>query len=173
MTNVDDGERNPVAEAKFKPSTRLYVVLARKAPMGVVFRRGPSKQVLLVSWNMEKHEFRTTPPRPQRGSGMRHALLLLFLGLPLAGCAPPAGAPNDAGDGTIEIWRAPRGDADFIAAVANRHTFLFNGNLRADRISVVGSRLKALGCREPRLLREKAEDEGNDHIFYYSAWKCG
>src|SRR5689334_10667690 len=41
-----------------KPSTRLYVLLARKAPIGVVFRRGPSKQVLLLSWNTETHEIR-------------------------------------------------------------------------------------------------------------------
>ena len=40
------------------PSTRLYVLLARRAPLGVVFRRGPSKQVLVLSWQTEKHEFR-------------------------------------------------------------------------------------------------------------------
>jgi hypothetical protein len=57
MTNADQ-EGNPITAAKFKPSTRLYVILARRAPMGIVFRRRPSKQVLLVSWNTEKHEFR-------------------------------------------------------------------------------------------------------------------
>lgn len=39
-----------------KPSPRLYVLLARAAPVGVVFRRGPSKQVLVLSWNTETHE---------------------------------------------------------------------------------------------------------------------
>ena len=38
--------------------TRLYAILARKAPIGVVFRRGPSKQVLAIHWDTEKHEFR-------------------------------------------------------------------------------------------------------------------
>jgi hypothetical protein len=40
------------------PSTRLYVLLARRAPLGIVFRRGPSKQVLVLSWQTDKHEFR-------------------------------------------------------------------------------------------------------------------
>jgi hypothetical protein len=41
-----------------KPSTRLYVLLARKAPIAAVFRRGPSKRVLLLTWNTETHEVR-------------------------------------------------------------------------------------------------------------------
>lgn len=32
-------------------SVRLYVLLARKSPHAVVFRRGPSKQVLLLRWD--------------------------------------------------------------------------------------------------------------------------
>lgn len=36
---------------------RLYVILAREAPVGVVFRRGPSKQVLLVSWDTATDTF--------------------------------------------------------------------------------------------------------------------
>lgn len=40
------------------PSTRLYVLLARKAPLAVVLRRGPSKHVLALSWNTATHEFR-------------------------------------------------------------------------------------------------------------------
>jgi hypothetical protein len=39
-------------------STRLYVLLARTAPVGVVFRRGPSKHVLALSWDIQRHEFR-------------------------------------------------------------------------------------------------------------------
>lgn len=37
---------------------RLYAILARSAPVAVVFRRGPSKQVLLVSWRTDADEFR-------------------------------------------------------------------------------------------------------------------
>ena len=39
------------------PSTRLYAIVARKAPVAVVFRRGPSKQVLLVRWDTKTHRF--------------------------------------------------------------------------------------------------------------------
>ncbi len=39
------------------PSTRLFVILARKAPVAVVFRRGPSKQVKLIKWNTENDTF--------------------------------------------------------------------------------------------------------------------
>ena len=41
-----------------KPSTRIYAILARKAPIAVVFRRGPSRQVLTVAWDTNSHEFR-------------------------------------------------------------------------------------------------------------------
>ena len=37
-------------------STRLWVILARKAHAGVVFRRGPSKRVLLLRWRTDTHE---------------------------------------------------------------------------------------------------------------------
>jgi len=38
---------------KPKPaSTRLWVLLAREAPVGVIFRRGPSKQVQMIKWNL-------------------------------------------------------------------------------------------------------------------------
>jgi hypothetical protein len=39
-------------------SVRLYVLLARKSSRAVIFRRGPSKQVALVSWETDRHEFR-------------------------------------------------------------------------------------------------------------------
>jgi hypothetical protein len=38
-------------------ATRLFVLLAREAPVAVVFRRGPSGQVLLVRWNLQKDTF--------------------------------------------------------------------------------------------------------------------
>jgi hypothetical protein len=33
-----------------KSSTRIFAILARGAPVGVILRRGPSKQVLLIKW---------------------------------------------------------------------------------------------------------------------------
>jgi hypothetical protein len=36
---------------------RLYVILARKAPFGVVFRRGPSNHVLLIGWDTSNDIF--------------------------------------------------------------------------------------------------------------------
>jgi hypothetical protein len=50
--------RRSMALSASLPKTRLYVILARKSPVAVVFRRGPSKQVLMLSWNTESHEFR-------------------------------------------------------------------------------------------------------------------
>ncbi len=38
------------------PATRLWGIVARKAPRVVIFRRGPTKQVLLVSWHTDTHE---------------------------------------------------------------------------------------------------------------------
>jgi hypothetical protein len=109
---------------------------------------------------------------------MRDALLLLVVGLALAGCAPVRSSANDASDDTVQIWRPGTDDADFISAVLNRQTLMFNGDLWADRISVVGARLKSLGCRDPRLVREKAEalegtwSSGRKRVLYYGAWKC-
>ncbi len=40
-----------------KPQVRLYAILAREAPVAVVFRRGPSKRVLLVLWRTDTDEF--------------------------------------------------------------------------------------------------------------------
>ena len=36
---------------------RLYFILAREAPIGVIFRRGPSKWVQLIKWRTETDEF--------------------------------------------------------------------------------------------------------------------
>lgn len=38
-------------------STRLWVILARKAPVAVIFRRGPSRQVQLIKWNLNDDTF--------------------------------------------------------------------------------------------------------------------
>lgn len=40
-----------------KPQVRLYAILAREAPIAVVFRRGPSKRVLLVLWQTDSDCF--------------------------------------------------------------------------------------------------------------------
>jgi len=40
-----------------EPATRLWGVVARKAPRVVIFRRGPTRQVLLISWHTDTHEF--------------------------------------------------------------------------------------------------------------------
>jgi hypothetical protein len=40
-----------------KIPARLYCLLAREARIGVIFRRGPSRQVLLIRWNMAKDSF--------------------------------------------------------------------------------------------------------------------
>jgi hypothetical protein len=37
----------------------LFVILAREARTGVIFRRGPSKQVLLIKWNLKNDSFET------------------------------------------------------------------------------------------------------------------
>ncbi len=39
------------------PSTRLFVIRARAAPRAVIFRRGPTNQVLLLSWRMDTDVF--------------------------------------------------------------------------------------------------------------------
>jgi hypothetical protein len=39
------------------PPCRLGVIFARKAPVGVIFRRGPSKWVQLIKWNTREDTF--------------------------------------------------------------------------------------------------------------------
>jgi hypothetical protein len=51
---------------------------------------------------------------------------------------------------------APRRRA---ATFSNRPSLLFNSDLPADRRNVIGARLKRLGCRDPRLVRERAEEQ--------------
>jgi hypothetical protein len=45
------------ATAKSPPHARLHVLLARDAPVGVVIRRGPSKQVATLLWSRRTDEF--------------------------------------------------------------------------------------------------------------------
>ena len=40
-----------------KSTARLYVLLARGSSQGVIFRRGPSSQVLLIKWNLDDDSF--------------------------------------------------------------------------------------------------------------------
>ena len=40
-----------------KSPARLWVLLARAAPVGVIFRRGPSGQVLLIKWDTRRDRF--------------------------------------------------------------------------------------------------------------------
>jgi hypothetical protein len=37
--------------------TKLYCILAREADTAIIFRRGPSKQTCLISWNLKNHTF--------------------------------------------------------------------------------------------------------------------
>ena len=39
-------------------AVRLYALVARQARRALVFRRGPSKQVLLLSWDLEREVVR-------------------------------------------------------------------------------------------------------------------
>lgn len=41
------------------PSCRLYGILAREAPIGVLFRRGPSKEVQVILWDVKSDRFET------------------------------------------------------------------------------------------------------------------
>lgn len=49
---------DPMAEPKIFPP-RLHVLLARDAPVGVVFRRGPSRAVATLLWDRTDDTFRT------------------------------------------------------------------------------------------------------------------
>lgn len=46
-----------MSDAQRAPQTRLSVLLARQSRVAVVFRRGPSKQVLLVRWERDRDRF--------------------------------------------------------------------------------------------------------------------
>jgi hypothetical protein len=46
-----------VCEACVMKKTDLFVIIAREASVAVIFRRGPSRQILLIKWNMEDDTF--------------------------------------------------------------------------------------------------------------------
>src|SRR5262245_41328779 len=51
-------EEEDPAPVKHRPaSTRLFVILARRAPRAVIFRRGPSKHVALILWHTDTDKF--------------------------------------------------------------------------------------------------------------------
>ncbi len=56
---------DPKTKPRTEPSTRLYVILARKADRGVIFRRGPSKRVALIGWDTKADRWEK-PPKLQR-----------------------------------------------------------------------------------------------------------
>ena len=47
-------------------AARLFVLLARQAPIAVVFRRGPSKRVALLRWSTGTDQFETDRGQPAR-----------------------------------------------------------------------------------------------------------
>jgi hypothetical protein len=108
---------------------------------------------------------------------MSKALALLLVAFLLPGCAQRSAA--EVSDDTVELLPNRSGDADFLVLFLNRETLLYNGDLSADRIRITVSRLKSVGCREPRRLRERAEEQegtwsfGRKRVIYYSDWKCG
>jgi hypothetical protein len=53
---VENGKMSEAAKKKH-PSPRLSVLLASEAPVGVVFRRGPTKLVRAILWDRSTDEF--------------------------------------------------------------------------------------------------------------------
>ncbi len=106
----------------------------------------------------------------------RTALALPLVLALLGGCAGKSA--GETSDDIVEIMRDEAPIGDFIAMFSNRPTFLVNGDLPADRRNVIGARLKRLGCRDPRLIRERAEEQegtwsfGRKRMLYLSEWKC-
>lgn len=49
--------RSPSAKSAKAASCRLEILLARTAPVGVIFRRGPSQWVQLILWNTKSDKF--------------------------------------------------------------------------------------------------------------------
>ena len=92
--------------------------------------------------------------------------------------AAPRKAPASVSDDTVEVLPSHYDGADFLVLFLNRETLLYNGDLAADRRHITIGRLQSVGCRDPRLLRERAEEQGGTwsfgrkRVIYYSEWKC-
>jgi hypothetical protein len=110
---------------------------------------------------------------------MKNALAALLIALLLPACSGGSKGLGPVNDDSVQIMPDQASDADFLVMFLNRHTVLFNGDLPHDRMNVTSSRLKSMGCRDPRMLRERAEEQdgtwslGGKRIIYYSEWKCG
>ncbi|HUC64466.1 MAG TPA: hypothetical protein VMA53_03485 [Stellaceae bacterium] len=104
---------------------------------------------------------------------MKKALVPLVVAGLLWGCAS-----NSANDDPVQIVPTRDGNADYLAMFLNKQTLLYNGDVWADREHIITSRLKNMGCRKPRMLRERAEQAdgtwafGRQRIVYYSEWEC-
>jgi hypothetical protein len=55
--SVNHGKKARFAEMRTQTAARLWVLLAAREPVGVIFRRGPSKQVMLIKWNTRADTF--------------------------------------------------------------------------------------------------------------------
>lgn len=97
----------------------------------------------------------------------------------IVAAALPACGAKEVNDNTVQIMSSGSADADYLVLFLNRRTILYDGDLPADRLRVTGSRLKIMGCREPHLVRERAEEQdgtwplGGKRIVYLSDWRCG
>ena len=106
---------------------------------------------------------------------MCRLIVPLVLAVALAGCA--SGTADAVSDETVQIF-PDRGGEDYLVMFLNRQTLMINGDLPADRSRVTSARLKLIGCREPRMIREKAESRegswsfGRPRVVYYSQWRC-
>lgn len=107
---------------------------------------------------------------------MPKRLVSVLLAATLWGCASQD--PGAVSDDTVEILRGHGDEANFLVMFLNRQTLLYNGDVPADRVHIIASRLKSVGCRDPRLLHESAEKQpgtwsfGRPRVIYYSEWKC-
>lgn len=57
MGIVPETAHNGMLAVAEQPSARIHVILARKAPVGVIFRRGSSTWVHIVKWNTDTDTF--------------------------------------------------------------------------------------------------------------------
>jgi hypothetical protein len=109
---------------------------------------------------------------------MKNALAALLLALLVPACSGGSKGTGDVSDNIVQIMPDQSPDADFLVMFLNRQTVMINGDLPFDRLRVTGARLKTMGCRDPRMLRERAEEQdgtwplGGKRIIYYSEWKC-